>query len=280
MKKLLLLLLIVFTYSCCNQKSVPKSDYDYPTSSIENGEKSLGTSIKKMSPPQPRPEPKPASDESKRREMSIGSPSHQQDGTAVRNVRRGRQTTATPQLTSQPLEPFEFTKGDINFVVKDTMVVGVITEVNMTISKNVDINRIISEVRTFNDRNLHTDSVRIAPVMVARLIDPSKGLNFIIAPKTSEEQFVEDGDYTKWTWDVTPLNKGNNKLSIVVDVVYDNHNKSYQVYDGVIFVYSAETTTEKIGRFIIGNWQYLLSSLLIPLLYFLYTQLKRKKSTV
>jgi len=96
--------------------------------------------------------------------------------------------------------------GDINYVIQDTMIVGVINEVNMTISKGVNKDKIISEVKTFNRNNLHTDSIRISPVMKARLVDPSNGINFRIVSKTNEEQFIEEGDYTRWIWNVINFN--------------------------------------------------------------------------
>ena len=140
----------------------------------------------------------------------------------------------------------------------------------MTISKGVNKDKIISEVKTFNRNNLHTDSIRISPVMKARLVDPSNGINFRIVSKTNEEQFIEEGDYTRWIWNVTPLTNGNNNLSLVIDISFNDKNKSIQVYDGIIYVYSNETFLQKLGRFFIENWQYIFSSLLIPILIFLY----------
>lgn len=272
MKKILFIILIFLTYSCCTSKA----PMQVPVS-VESTR------------PEPKPEPK-----DKKISKMLGSSNYEKkeqeekedkirrdkewnklekDGTIVKNnkVKQNEKTSAKINLESPG-----FDKGDINYVVQDTMVVGVINEVNMTISKGVDIKTIIADVKTFTESNLHTDTIRIAPIMRARLIDPSNGINFIIAPKTNAEQFLEIGDYTRWTWDVTPLNKGKNKLSLVVDVIYDNKSKSYQVYDGLIYVYSNETFFQIITKLIIKNWQYLLSSLLIPFGIFLYTKYKKK----
>ena len=237
--------------------------------------------------PQPKPEPKPEPKSepkseptkaikkmSQRIDVSPEPPPPAQDGTVVRNLHIGNRATAA-LISSTPSPSFD--KGDINYVVQDTMIIGVINEVNMTISKGVDIKTIIKDVKTFTESNLHTDSVRIAPVMRARLVDPSNGINFIVTPKTNAEQFLEIGDYTRWTWDVTPLKKGNDKLSLVVDVMYGDKVKSYQVYDGIIYVYSNETFFQKFTKFLSNNWQYLLSTLLLPFGIFLYNRYKKRK---
>jgi hypothetical protein len=276
MKKILFIILIILAYSCCTSKSTNKAVKTLD--SIESPK------------PEPKPEPRP---EPTRKIYKMTAPDSNydverdkverdrverernvpvQDGTVVRNLHIGNRTTAAliNKVTS-------FDKGDINYVIQDTMIVGVINEVNVTISKGVDIKTIIADVKTFTENNLHTDTIRIAPVMRARIVDPSNGINFIIASKTNAEQFLEIGDYTRWTWDVTPLNKGKNKLSLIVDVMYGTNSKSYQVYDGFIYVYSNETFFQKITKFLSKNWQFILSSLLIPFSVFLYNRYKKKK---
>jgi hypothetical protein len=170
----------------------------------------------------------------------------------------------------------EIEVGDINYVVNDTMVIGVTTEVNMTISHNVDIEEIINDVETFNEDNVVSEEIRIAPVMRAKLIDPS-GVNFRIIPTTNEEQFLEDEEFTLWTWNVTPLLKGDNELELVVDIIIDDRSKSIQVFDGVIYVYSDDSILDIIIDFINNNWTYLLSTLIIPLFLFFYKKGKNKK---
>jgi hypothetical protein len=117
--------------------------------------------------------------------------------------------------------------GQITYTLNDTMIVGRTTEVNLTISSNVDLKKIISEIETFNEENLNIDTILISENMRARLIDPSGDINFKIVRMTEEEQFLNEGEYTLWKWNVTPLNKGNNKLSISVDVIVNN---KYYIY--------------------------------------------------
>ena len=256
MKKILFIILIFLAYSCNTSKIPIKKSV-----SIEFYQQ------KTEPKPEPKPESKPKSILTK---ISINQSEVKKDIPVVKKVKSNIKPAT---ISKSP----GFDKGSINYVIQDTMIIGVITEVNMTISKGVDIKTIIADIKTFKDNNLHTDTIRIAPVMRARLVDSSNGINFIITSKTNAEQFLEIGDYTRWTWDITPLNKGKNKLSLIVDVIYENKSKSYQVYDGLIYVYSNETFFQKITKFIIKNWQYLLSSLLIPFIGFLYTRYKKKK---
>ena len=273
MKKILIIILVILSYSCC-------------TTSIPTLPPIIVSQKPKPEPkPEPNPEPNPESKPELKSEpvykMTTTEHNHtiiekdkivksinlKKDGTIIKN------NIKTSAINS---ESPTFDKGNINYIVKDTMIIGVITEVNMTISKGVDIKTIINDVKTFTENNLHSDSIRISPVMRARLIDPSNGLNFIVVSKTNAEQFLEIGDYTRWIWDVTPLNKGTNELSLIVDVMYGSKSKSYQVYDGFIYVYSNETFFQKITKFFIKNWQYILTSLLIPFIGFLYTRYKNK----
>lgn len=162
--------------------------------------------------------------------------------------------------------------GDINYVVNDTMVVGEISIVNMTISKSVNKEILINDINTFNENNLFTEVIRISPIMSARLIDPKNGENFIIVSITPEEQLIESDDYTKWQWQVTPLNKGNHKLTLTVDIIYETNRKNIKVYDDFIYVYNKDKLTIKLLNFFKNNWEWLLSTLLIPFFIFIYNK--------
>jgi hypothetical protein len=74
--------------------------------------------------------------------------------------------------------------GDISYVIDDTMTVGITNVINLTISKNVEIKKIIEAVETFNTENTHSEPIRTSKKMKARLI-PVKDV-FKIVPITSE----------------------------------------------------------------------------------------------
>jgi hypothetical protein len=174
--------------------------------------------------------------------------------------------------------PLDFvTEGDIVYVVKDSMIVGEINIVNMTVSYGVDKTEIIAEIETFADESeIYSEKIRIAPVMRARLVDVT-GENFTITPVTPEEQFLEYNTYTLWKWNVIPLKQGDYKLSLSVDIVIGDKGKTIQVYDDFIYVYSTDTFIDKAWNFLQEKWEWFLSTLIIPLFIFLYRIFFKKK---
>jgi len=166
--------------------------------------------------------------------------------------------------------------GDINYVMEDTMIVNHSTLVNVTISENVSRDTIIKKVESFTEENTMVHIIRISPIMRAKLIDPSGGENFTIVSITPEEQIVENDQITKWEWDVTALKVGDNKLKLTVDIVVNNRTKNVEVYEDFIYVYSDKTWWNNFIDFMGENWKWLLSTLIIPLLIWLYKTRKEK----
>lgn len=170
------------------------------------------------------------------------------------------------------------TIGDINYIMNDTMILNKPSIVNLTISNNINRDDIISEIETFTEYNIHTQIIRISPIMYVSLIDPNDN-NFKIINITREEQILEKDHFTKWEWEVTPLKKGKNRLKLSVNIVYDNIPKNIKVYEDFIYVYSDQTTWNKIISFIISYWQWLISTLIIPVIIWVRNK-KMKKSKV
>ena len=170
-------------------------------------------------------------------------------------------------------------QGDISYIIKDTMIVGEPTKVQLTISKNVAIKEVINSTETFTSiENIQTDKIRIERKMQAKLIDPVTG-NFTISSITSGVQIIENNEITTWEWEVTPLKKGNNKLVLSIDILIDGDiGKTVKVYDGFIYVYSDLTFFEKVKIFFKEKFDYkwLFSTLIIPLFLYFYKRRKKK----
>jgi len=145
----------------------------------------------------------------------------------------------------------------------------------MTISYGVDNTEVIAEIETFSDESVYTETIRIAPVMKARLVDVS-GNSFNIVPVTPEEQFLEFNSYTRWVWNVTPLSEGEHQLALSVDVVLNDKGKTIEVYDDFIYVYSTKSFFSKVWDFFLENWKWFASSLFLPIFYFLFKQFRKK----
>lgn len=275
MKRIFIFLFFLLLFSCCSYVATKDDTKNYPKAIKENDSisviqkesekkeivkiieypKTTGEKTSPSPPPPPPPAPVPSVVEDI---IQINPQNDQYDETktlqdAVDNI------------------------GKINYVIQDTMVIGITNEVNMTISgKEVEQKVIIDGVSTFNEHNIYTSDIRITPIMKARLVDPT-GVNFRIIPTTEEEQFLEKNDYTLWTWNVTPLTKGNNKLSLSVDVIVNDKSKNIKVYDGIIYVYSDETIISKIINFLTDNWEFIVGTILIPLLVYMYSKIKKRR---
>jgi len=168
--------------------------------------------------------------------------------------------------------------GDITYKEVDTMVVGRTDVLELTISYDIPISRIVEEVHTFiSEGELVSEPIRIAPKMLVTLIDPTNGVNFTIIPISPEEQLIEVNDITKWNWNVTPLTKGNNKLVLSVNIVLENGIKNIQVYEDYIYVYSDESIFERFWNWFIDNWEPFLSLFIIPLVIWGYNRFIKKK---
>lgn len=274
MKKLLIFILSIFLLFSCSNKIHKENETVYakkmakPVFTEEINQDSDG-----VPDVQEEESPEPIILESQLPESNTENSSVNVVSSTIRNENNNSQ--AFEQINNEINN--NTTLGEISYVLNDTMIVGVITKVNMTISKNVTKEQLISEVETFTENNLHSESIKISPVMRAKLTDPS-GVNFRIIPTSNEEQIIQEGDFTLWTWNVTPLTKGDNPLILTVDIIIGNKSKTIPVFDSKIYVYSNEKIIEKILGFLNENWKYFLSSLIIPFLVFLYKKRQDKKN--
>ena len=64
-----------------------------------------------------------------------------------------------------------------------------------------------------------TEAIRISKVMSVALIDISGNQHFSITAINSAEQYIEDDDYTEWTFYVTPLKNGTYPLLLKITTV-------------------------------------------------------------
>jgi len=166
--------------------------------------------------------------------------------------------------------------GDITHIIRDTMRYGVTDTVELTVSYNTPVNFLIERVGTFNRTrhdNLITQSIKITPIMEAKLIDPTNN-SFEIVPITDQTQLIEFEDYTFtiWQWRVTPLAGGKKDLILNVNMVVGSHNKSIKIYEDKIYIHI--TPMDKFWIWMKTNWTYLtyLVGLITALFGFIYKE--------
>src|SRR5947209_2439245 len=115
-----------------------------------------------------------------------------------------------------------------------------------------------------------TSTIHVTPTMRATLA----GTGFTIESTSQEEQLIGGGSYTEWSWQVTPTESGNRELVATVYVEIDGKVK------GVPrrwLVHVSANAGHSTSLFFAKNWQWLSSTLLIPLVLFFWQQ--RKKQT-
>jgi len=98
------------------------------------------------------------------------------------------------------------------------------------------------------DKAVIEDIRRIGKYMKVQLVNDSNDNAFFIKNKSTEEQVIEEDDYSEWLYDVTPLMEGIHSLQLKVSVtlVRDEHGKEYK--DVVVLDRDVEITTHAVNE--------------------------------
>jgi hypothetical protein len=106
-----------------------------------------------------------------------------------------------------------------------------------------------------------TSALHLTPWMRATLT----GSGFTIQNNSQEEQLIGGGSYTEWSWQVTPLESGNRELVATVYVVLDGRLKGIPRRWPV---HVSANAGQSVSHFFATYWQWLLTTLIIPLVLF------------
>jgi hypothetical protein len=111
------------------------------------------------------------------------------------------------------------------------------------------------------------DQIRVSSQMEARLT----GQNFKITPITPEVQAIASMERTEWRWEVSPTIEGSHQLHLTVTALLSvegrDRPKAIRTFDKTIDV--TGTATQRISKFIQGNWQWLWTVVLVPIFIWL-----------
>lgn len=172
-------------------------------------------------------------------------------------------------------------QGIIAYSIPEEMSVGNKYPIKLRISKEQNKTKLIIGERSIsiNDENVKSkitiESIRVEPVMSAYLL--SSDSTFQISSLNSETQNIEDLGYTEWGWIVKPLKSGNNYLKLIIKVKIKLEDEIYYkditVFDKNIKVKS--NIKYGISNWLSKYWQWLMTTIFIPLVIFFYK--KRKK---
>lgn len=162
----------------------------------------------------------------------------------------------------------ELSPGEIVFTAPETMRVADTSEVSLRIAAKNHTDGILEGL---------TDGVtstavqeHITPVMEARL-DGGSGVDVQTLGK--DAQSVAGGGFAEWRWNVTPKRSGAQKLtvSIIAHLTYpDGHDVPKTIRTLTRNVTVSANVGNSIGGFFASYWQWLTTTLIIPIAIFFY----------
>lgn len=151
--------------------------------------------------------------------------------------------------------------------IKDTITVQLLIDP----SKSLDE---ITEIVTVNGVRT-TKRVHVSKIIEANLTAP----NFKIDAVTPEQQAITSTQPTEWLWKLTPQSAGAHEVSLSVIAIVDVGDKSamhhIKTYEQNVVI--EIKTTQLIADWFKKYWQWLFSTLIIPLVIWFYKN-KFKKS--
>jgi hypothetical protein len=117
--------------------------------------------------------------------------------------------------------------------------------------------------------NVQTASIQVSPLMQATLT----GQGFNISPSGPQTQAVSGIQPTEWDWTVSPTETGNLDLQLDLEAILDLGNgtstpRRLKTFTKVIRV--RVQALDAMKGFVAGNWQWLWSTLLVPLAGYLW----------
>jgi hypothetical protein len=171
-----------------------------------------------------------------------------------------------------------FEKGGISYHVLPKMRQGKEEQIQVRITKNTN-----ERMLTFITHNLRptvrVDKLRVAPYMVVQLHDTNNGRAFRISPLTAEKQSVVGDGYATWAWNVVPLESGQQTLYLSVGSRLKMPNEAEETQFEPLYARSINVQADRAyqtKRVLLGNWQWLIVTLLLPFVGYLRKRLKRK----
>ena len=118
--------------------------------------------------------------------------------------------------------------------------------------------------------------IKVSSVMELTLTDPRGA--FSIVKSNADRQLVDTTDYTEWGYDIMPIKQGVYPLNIVISIIRNGDRKEIVFKDSVyvtakfsqIISHSTQTFFEKY-------WQWMMSTLVIPFVIWIWNRKKKKR---
>jgi hypothetical protein len=169
--------------------------------------------------------------------------------------------------------------GNIAFNSPEEMNVGESTTIKLILSGNQSVQKIEAILKKdlgVKDEILGA-KVKISELMKADL--NASELDFKIEPLSDKEQAVSTTESTEWIWKITPKKAGKKdihlRLSAIIKISDSTLPRTVKTFDKYINV--KVTTAKILSMFISDNWQWLWTTILIPLAPFVWNGYQKRK---
>jgi hypothetical protein len=121
-----------------------------------------------------------------------------------------------------------------------------------------------------------TENIRAGPFMTVKLT----GKEFDITPLSEDDQLVAKDQFTEWSYLVKPLESGMHNLNLSVGVRIKlpgggEETRFYPVLERAIRV--RVDPASSIRQFLEANWQYLATTLVLPLIAWWWKHQRKRK---
>ena len=179
-----------------------------------------------------------------------------------------RNAVKNPTLT---IDDVKIKAGKLVYNMPNEMMEKKTYTIKIRINRDTLDNSIIS-----NLDNPDVSVIKTTKKMEVSIVDPSpiSKKSFEIVKSNDDNQLVEDGEYTEWIYNITPLRHGKLNLNIVVSITMDGDKKQV-VYFKTLFVKS--NPKADFIDFISDNWQWMISTLILPLIIWWWNNRKKKR---
>lgn len=176
-------------------------------------------------------------------------------------------------MVSPKVDNIEIKFGSLVYHIPDTMVKKKTYTIRLRINRDTTDKSILV---VDDNEKMESTTIKTTSKMEVLIVDPSPPENksFEIVKSNDDKQIVDDDSYTEWIYSVTPLRSGNLKLNIIISIVRDN-NKKQIVYFKDIIVKS--NPGADVIDFIKKYWQWMISTLIIPLVVWWWKNRKKKR---
>jgi hypothetical protein len=121
-------------------------------------------------------------------------------------------------------------------------------------------------------------AAKISPVMKVTLT-PDEGDVFDVKSLSEGEQLVGGDGFSQWVWSVTPLKSGTHNLYLTVNAVVNVPGLGPQKKEIPVLTQAVRVRADaaySISQFLHSNWQWLATTLVIPLGLWLWKRRSKK----